>query len=56
MLHCSWPLNANKVPMGRSPPVHRKVHLRDSGLSKGSGWDDEITFNTQVCIALEFCQ
>jgi hypothetical protein len=48
MPHCSWPLNANKVPMGRSPPTHKKVKLSESGLSEGCGWDDEITFNTQV--------
>ncbi|KAF9737615.1 hypothetical protein PMIN06_003937 [Paraphaeosphaeria minitans] len=44
----NWPLNANKVPMGRSPPLHKHVNFKDSGLSKGSGWDDQLTFNTQV--------
>ncbi|KAK7181121.1 hypothetical protein DPSP01_003528 [Paraphaeosphaeria sporulosa] len=44
----NWPLNANKIPMGRGAPVHKHVNFQESGLSKGSGWDDQLTFNTQV--------
>ena len=44
----SWPLHGNKIPMGRSAPIHKVEKLSESGLSKGHGWDDELTFNTQV--------
>ncbi|KAJ4298137.1 hypothetical protein N0V90_006036 [Kalmusia sp. IMI 367209] len=44
----NWPLNASKVPMGRKPPSHKAAKLSDLGLSNGCGWDDELTFNTQV--------
>jgi hypothetical protein len=36
--------------MGRAAPIHKATKLSDSGLSQGQGWDDEVTFNTQVCI------
>jgi hypothetical protein len=45
----SWPLNGNKVPMGRMATTHKVAKLTETGLSKqSSGWDDEISFNTQV--------
>ncbi|KAF2678097.1 hypothetical protein K458DRAFT_409082 [Lentithecium fluviatile CBS 122367] len=44
----NWPLNGNKIPMGRIPPTHKAMKLSDSGFSKGVGWDDELTFNTQA--------
>jgi hypothetical protein len=33
---------------GRIEPVHRVTKLSESGLSAAEGWDDELTFNTQV--------
>jgi hypothetical protein len=45
----SWPLNASKFPMpGRIEPIHKVTKLSESGLSTAEGWDDELTFNTQV--------
>ena len=33
---------------GRIDPVHKVMSLQEAGLSTAAGWDDEITFNTQV--------
>jgi hypothetical protein len=33
---------------GRMQPVHKVMTLKEAGLSKSSGWDDELHFNTQV--------
>jgi len=33
---------------GRIAPTHKHMTLKESGLSKGHGWDDEIHFNTQL--------
>ncbi|KAI1097511.1 putative cyclase-domain-containing protein [Jackrogersella minutella] len=45
----NWPLNAMPFnPPGRIAPVHKQMTLREAGLSQGTGWDDEIHFNTQL--------
>ncbi|KAI6093304.1 hypothetical protein F4821DRAFT_78675 [Hypoxylon rubiginosum] len=45
----NWPLNAMSVPLpGRIPPTHKQMTLREAGISEGTGWDDEIHFNTQL--------
>ncbi|KAI1390322.1 uncharacterized protein F4822DRAFT_232540 [Hypoxylon trugodes] len=45
----NWPLNGIPFPLpGRGQPTHKQVTLRESGISEGTGWDDEITFNTQI--------
>ncbi|KAI5861698.1 hypothetical protein GGS23DRAFT_126779 [Durotheca rogersii] len=45
----NWPLNAMPFPLpGRIPPTHKLMTLRESGLSSGHGWDDELHFNTQL--------
>ncbi|KAI1454270.1 hypothetical protein F4805DRAFT_329406 [Annulohypoxylon moriforme] len=45
----NWPLNAISIPLpGRIAPVHKQMTLRETGLSEGIGWDDEIHFNTQL--------
>lgn len=33
---------------GRIEPEHKVHKLAELGLGSGEGWDDEITFNTQV--------
>lgn len=50
LIPTSWPLNGNKVPMGRAQPTHDVKKLSEVGLAKGHGWDDELTFNTQVSV------
>lgn len=45
----SWPLNGMAIPLpGRISPVHTHMTLRESGLCNGTGWDDELHFNTQL--------
>ncbi|KAI8317291.1 hypothetical protein K4K59_008590 [Colletotrichum sp. SAR11_240] len=45
----NWPLNGMAIPLpGRMSPVHTHMTLRESGLCDGTGWDDEIHFNTQL--------
>ncbi|KAH9897481.1 hypothetical protein F4778DRAFT_236545 [Xylariomycetidae sp. FL2044] len=45
----NWPLNAIAFPLpGRIQPEHKQMTLRESGLSSGTGWDDELHFNTQL--------
>ncbi|KAI1491845.1 putative cyclase-domain-containing protein [Biscogniauxia mediterranea] len=44
----NWPLDAMPalVP-GRIATTHKQMTLREAGLSAGTGWDDELHFNTQ---------
>ncbi|KAI0385747.1 putative cyclase-domain-containing protein [Hypomontagnella monticulosa] len=45
----NWPLNAIPFPLpGRIAPTHKQMTLQETGLSQGTGWDDEIHFNTQL--------
>ncbi|KAI8635409.1 putative cyclase-domain-containing protein [Xylariaceae sp. FL1651] len=45
----NWPLNAMAFPVpGRIAPTHKQMTLKEAGLSQGTGWDDEIHFNTQL--------
>ncbi|CAJ2501306.1 Uu.00g041590.m01.CDS01 [Anthostomella pinea] len=45
----NWPLNAMPFPVpGRAAPTHKQMTLKESGLSEGTGWDDELHFNTQM--------
>ncbi|KAI1773949.1 hypothetical protein F4818DRAFT_420313 [Hypoxylon cercidicola] len=45
----NWPLNAMPLPLpGRVPTTHKQMTLCESGISEGTGWDDEIHFNTQM--------
>jgi hypothetical protein len=44
-----WPLNKLPFP-GRIQPVHKVLTLKEAGISDGVGWDDELTFNTQVSL------
>ncbi|KAI0160252.1 putative cyclase-domain-containing protein [Xylariaceae sp. FL1272] len=45
----NWPLNAMAFPLpGRIAPEHKQMTLKETGLSEGVGWDDEIHFNTQL--------
>ncbi|KAI0535497.1 putative cyclase-domain-containing protein [Xylaria digitata] len=45
----NWPLNAMGFPLpGRIQPTHKQMTLKETGLSEGAGWDDEIHFNTQL--------
>lgn len=45
----SWPLNGSKIPLpGRIEPIHNVMRLDEGGATTTEGWDDEITFNTQV--------
>jgi hypothetical protein len=39
---------------GRIDPVHKHMSLQEAGLSTATGWDDEITFNTQVTRTLRY--
>lgn len=38
--------------MGRVAPTHKVMKLSEMGLIQGCGWDDELTFNTQVGVHL----
>ncbi|KAI1810959.1 putative cyclase-domain-containing protein [Poronia punctata] len=45
----NWPLNAMPFPLpGRIAPTHKHMTLKEAGLAKSHGWDDEIHFNTQL--------
>lgn len=44
----NWPLNAFKIPFtGRIDPVHKVMTLSEAGQGEYTGWDDELSFNTQ---------
>ncbi|KAI0594082.1 putative cyclase-domain-containing protein [Biscogniauxia sp. FL1348] len=44
----NWPLDAMPaLAPGRIATTHKQMTLRETGLSSGAGWDDELHFNTQ---------
>lgn len=45
----NWPLNGMAIQLpGRMSPTHTHLTLRETGLCDGTGWDDELHFNTQL--------
>ncbi|KAI1864499.1 uncharacterized protein JN550_008786 [Neoarthrinium moseri] len=45
----NWPLNAMRLPTpGRIRPAHKIINFKEEGSVDGSGWDDELHFNTQA--------
>lgn len=45
----NWPLNAIKFPLpGRTSTQHKAHTLASAGMEGIDGWDDELSFNTQM--------